>query len=38
MAGLFELKNELLAKFRLAIDNENIRHTEVTLRADGSFR
>ena len=38
MAGLFELKNELLAKFRLAIDNENVRHTQVTLRADGSFR
>ena len=27
VAGLLELKNKLLAKFRLAIDNENVRHT-----------
>ena len=27
MAGLFELKHELLAKFRLAVNNENVRHT-----------
>jgi hypothetical protein len=27
MAGLVELKNQLLAKFRLAINNKNVRHT-----------
>jgi hypothetical protein len=27
MAGLVKLKNQLLAKLRLAIDNKNVRHT-----------